>query len=1009
MKKSLLLILFLLAAFSVDARYADVNGDGEVTAADITALYDYLLNNDTSQLVNGDVNGDGVITAYDITAVYNELLNNVSDEYDNDYWTVFEDVDTYLDNNPDATYDQIIQYLTKYGNRITTTIEDGVLFVKTRDGRPIHLDLNGTYALSDSPDGHVDDEVMNQVIADIEAALGDPDVDKAPALMGKSGKDTLDINNNATYNASTTVRQRILTRRNILVWAPWNHSLSVCDSVQKIANKNKISFNAIKGRNCTLPSLSNFSNYDIVVLDCHGTKSGEIVLPMFKEQTDSILDEIYGKKCYSFAIIKNGNGKKEYGVIPNLNKIKGSFPKDLSKTILWTIMCHAYTNTSVIKYLADEANAADFYGANASINGAIPLGYLKEFIPRFYNGATSEKAFKAIEENTKHQRSIEYTMGNVTGKYSMRAMDDVIYQAPKAVKPRGNHPRGALRIDPNLALLLHLQEAPSLKSGDSGDSGLEAGFWFKKKATGEETHVPFNQSSIEDVQVSNYGDLIEQYVIEGNLDALDCDTCRYEYRTYLKVDDDYYYSNETYDLGKAAYAVLKDSTLTFYYDDKQGEREGTVYRVKEKYTGDNNDYPEWIWDGTIAKVIFDESFYDYKPSSTAYWFWCNLKTIENLCYLNTSNVTDMHCMFCGCNSLTSLDLSSFDTSKVTDMNQMFIYCRSLTSLDLSSFDTSNVTSMYCMFRECESLTSLDLSSFDTSNVTNMSDMFYICTSLTSLDLSSFDTSNVTSMNWMFSGCSSLTSLDLSSFDTSKVTSMYSMFNGCSSLTSLDLSNFDTSKVTGSMSWMFSSCTSLTSLDLSNFDTSKVTGMNWMFSGCSSLTSLDLSSFDTSNVTGMSDMFYNCTSLTSLDLSNFDTSNVTNMGSMFYNCTSLTSLDLSSFDTSNVTSMYSMFNGCSSLTSLDLSSFDTSNVTNMNYMFEGCSSLTTIYAGNWNYVSYSIWMFEGCNNLRGGQGTKVGSNNGYDNYGNPLYYYCSPHGYAAHIDGGKDWPGLFTGK
>lgn len=54
----------------------DVNGDGTVTAADVTALYDYLLNNDTSHIVNGDQNGDGNITAADITAVYDVLLSN---------------------------------------------------------------------------------------------------------------------------------------------------------------------------------------------------------------------------------------------------------------------------------------------------------------------------------------------------------------------------------------------------------------------------------------------------------------------------------------------------------------------------------------------------------------------------------------------------------------------------------------------------------------------------------------------------------------------------------------------------------------------------------------------------------------------------------------------------------------------------------------------------------------------------------------------------------------------
>lgn len=54
----------------------DVNGDGQVTASDITSLYSIILNNDWSNAVNADQNDDGEITAADITAVYNVLLGN---------------------------------------------------------------------------------------------------------------------------------------------------------------------------------------------------------------------------------------------------------------------------------------------------------------------------------------------------------------------------------------------------------------------------------------------------------------------------------------------------------------------------------------------------------------------------------------------------------------------------------------------------------------------------------------------------------------------------------------------------------------------------------------------------------------------------------------------------------------------------------------------------------------------------------------------------------------------
>lgn len=93
---------------------------------------------------------------------------------------------------------------------------------------------------------------------------------------------------------------------------------------------------------------------------------------------------------------------------------------------------------------------------------------------------------------------------------------------------------------------------------------------------------------------------------------------------------------------------------------------------------------------------------------------------------DTSDVTNMRCMFSGCSSLEALDLSNFDTSNVTDMGAMFWYCSSLKALDLSNFDTSNVTSMRLMFSECRSLEALDLSRFDTSNVIDMSEMFWNC-------------------------------------------------------------------------------------------------------------------------------------------------------------------------------------------------------------------------------------------------------------------------------------------
>ena len=491
------------------------------------------------------------------------------------------------------------------------------------------------------------------------------------------------------------------------------------------------------------------------------------------------------------------------------------------------------------------------------------------------------------------------------------------------------------------------------------------------------------------------------------------------------------------------YAVLVGNTLKFYYDNQKEIRNGMSIGPFNYGTVSWYNQQE-----LIEEVVFDDSFSNcITLTSTAFWF-CNcekLKAIIGIKNLKTDNVTTMDFMFYNCSSLINLDVSNFNTVKVTSMNDMFEGCHSLTRLDLSNFNTSNVTDMERMFYGCSSLTNLYLSNFNTSNVTDMRRMFTGCSSLTSIDVSNFNTVKVTSMDGMFSQCSSLTCIDVSNFNTSNVTDMSSMFNECHSLTRLDLSNFNTTIVTD-MFRMFYRCSSLTNLYLSNFNTANVTNMSAMFSLCSSLTSLDLSNFNTANVTKMGNdgdygMFSNCSSLTTLDLSNFNTSNVTDMGMMFMGCSSLTSLDVSNFNTSNVTEMERMFMGCSSLTSLDVSNFNTSNVTEMERMFAYCSSLTTldlssfiikdmartavwymfqdctslerIYANNWTFITSEggDWMFSGCYNLEGGKGTKIGWENNifYDDRGKERHYDCPVHRGSAHIDGGKDWPGLFTAK
>ncbi|OQO54960.1 hypothetical protein BH736_05310 [Enterococcus hirae] len=373
----------------------------------------------------------------------------------------------------------------------------------------------------------------------------------------------------------------------------------------------------------------------------------------------------------------------------------------------------------------------------------------------------------------------------------------------------------------------------------------------------------------------------------------------------------------------------------------------------------------------------------------------NVTEIEGLSQLDTSNVTDMRCMFSDMRSVINLDVSGFDTSNVTSMNYMFKNMSSITSLDVSGFDTSNVTDMYTMFQGLSRVTSLDLSNFDTHKVTDMRDMF-VDTPLKKLILgdtfkfveSGSENAKLTSAWKREDGTGKVYTAEdfMKNYGTGDLTAgtyvsvetgtwgtspyMFDENTGVLTIEAGELSGYEESpwnsdkvdseaikkivlagKVVApeDSAYLFSSdltgskyLNNLTEIEgLNQLDTSNVTNMREMFKEMSNLTSLDVSGFDTSKVTVMSYMFLGMKNITNLDVNGWNTSNVTSMYGMFSGMSSVTSLDVSGFDTCNVTTMREMFREMGNLTSLDLSGFDTSNVTDMSTMFYDMDNLTSL--------------------------------------------------------------------
>ena len=119
------------------------------------------------------------------------------------------------------------------------------------------------------------------------------------------------------------------------------------------------------------------------------------------------------------------------------------------------------------------------------------------------------------------------------------------------------------------------------------------------------------------------------------------------------------------------------TTLTF------NNNEGSDY----SFFFGSNETPAWC-SAKVTKVVFNSSFAEITPSSTANWFrgCTNLKTIEGIENLRADSVKTADGMFYDCKSLTTLDLSGFNTYKLTSCLDMFAHCSKLKTIYGNSWD-----------------------------------------------------------------------------------------------------------------------------------------------------------------------------------------------------------------------------------------------------------------------------------------------------------------------------------
>ncbi|MBO4372221.1 MAG: BspA family leucine-rich repeat surface protein, partial [Bacteroidales bacterium] len=421
------------------------------------------------------------------------------------------------------------------------------------------------------------------------------------------------------------------------------------------------------------------------------------------------------------------------------------------------------------------------------------------------------------------------------------------------------------------------------------------------------------------------------------------------------------------------YSVIENGVQTFRFDGQKPENAYNMRKTK----------PEWNVND-IYKIVFDTSFYKYKPQSLESWFegYSNLTEIEGTEYLNTSKATTMVNMFKGCKNITVLDLSGFNTSGLT-----FGFCFKDKSEVQAALDDPNFSwpnSSPCFkgtFSGCSKLQTIYVgdywkSSYFFSNTVKINDStstFYKCEQLIGGAGTKYK-----------NGC------DLFQIDEGESSPGYLTYK----------SPFDYTDSQGNTPYAVLKDSTLY-LYFNNDKPSNAIGIRALDDNvCKLVTKIVLDksfkNYKLKSCRGLFAFLNNVKTIEGIN-ENLNTENVADFTGMFYNCSNLKYMDLSGLNTAKATNMSVMFYGCYNLPSVDLSGFNTANLKEIDEMFALCQNLKTIYVDSkWNVDNaYASDMFDRCEMLYGEKGTECVKG--------------KESGKFARIDGGESNPGYLTLK
>ena len=565
------ILSFFFALTTNAQKWGDVNLDKTVDISDIIAVINVIAG-DSQYSSTADVNKDNTIDISDIVAIINIIAGLGYDQ--SSYESLADNVQALLANNSDMDYDALTAYLKDNPYVVSMQMDGGMMYVSTSDGMELQVDLDGVSAMGGEAGAYINPASL---ATSIDSTLG-YDLDNSYASAA-SRKESATVSKGADRRNAAAAT--IPGQPSVLLWAPWGERMGdhnyLVKSVSEIAAHQKLAFKCISGSACTLESMKEFSKYTLVIIDCHGSTRGDIVVPE-TAGWKKVFGKIKGGVGYCHVNnyrTASVNGKTvvekftERGIFFN-PLLLNCVPALENKTIIWTIMCHAFRENSHVRQAFAKQGALAFMGASTTVNSECPLGFFRDFASRFFNqcregGATIEDAFSGntvslpydimlpykYERNVYVRKLDRMVKEQVQGNYCCTVNGHFGYRIkwPRSLCPSDGRPRASRIVvsgsSPFRSKPLQKVNGAAAIVGD----GSEAGFYFKNISTGESQHVPFSENSVENYNLYSYQNIITRCVMTGKIDNLDYG--KYTYQTYLRTDDGIIYSDDVYEFEKS--------------------------------------------------------------------------------------------------------------------------------------------------------------------------------------------------------------------------------------------------------------------------------------------------------------------------------------------------------------------------------------------------------------------------------------------------------------------------